>query len=317
MIKDIIKERERLQVLKEAEDYESLLEWYYYERSTSSKEQTNDQLEEDYQPLGDEILSYFTSRISNIEHFLYGEKVKNKIHVIELLKDIDNPNALRLLLNKVRDDDDGYIINRVTDVICAAESLIEVKKDVFELFHQLSGKKIKFLSKILYSIEDQYFIETVLNSFQTKCPRTSETCAIDIRPQKSFFVGHKFSKKKIDDLRPFINIAVKSVFADYVPYYADDWLKPDQYCKICEKIQSSRFGIFDISEDCNACHEANQNVMLELGMVLGFGKRCVIIIDKVSNIPSDLKWADLIIYESYTDLENQLKSKLPDAIKIL
>ena len=71
-------------------------------------------------------------------------------------------------------------------------------------------------------------------------------------------------------------------------------------CKICQGIQKSRYAIIDISD-------WNSNVLFEFGLVCGLGKRAVLIKNKMSSVPTDLRGLEYISYED--DLE-QLKIKI-------
>lgn len=139
-------------------------------------------------------------------------------------------------------------------------------------------------------------------------------CSEDITPLNSFFVGHRFSTNKKDDLRHSINCAIRRVIEDCFPYYADDELGRGLFCKICHKIQSTRFGIYDISGEAEKSFAPNPNVMLELGLSLAFGKATIIIMEAGQEPPLDLKWSEIIFYESYKKLEEDLIKKLPGAL---
>jgi hypothetical protein len=94
---------------------------------------------------------------------------------------------------------------------------------------------------------------------------------------------------------------------DYRPLRADK--KPvlgrDLMCNICKFIQESIFGIVDITD-------WNPNVLLELGMMFGWGKTAVIIKHKESKVPADLRGALYIEYASISSLKEKLKSGLPN-----
>lgn len=116
-----------------------------------------------------------------------------------------------------------------------------------------------------------------------------------------YFVAHAFSKEKIDDLRSAIEASLEEFHLK--PYYADQEIRSQHIlCKICEKIRSSRFGIFKISD-------LNPNVTLELGMAYGSGKNALLIAKKGSEIPADLDGMDRLEYESLKDLTEKLRTK--------
>lgn len=159
-------------------------------------------------------------------------------------------------------------------------------------------------------------MKDALSKTKKRCPIGHERCVEDITLSNSFFVGHKFSKEKIDDLRPYINEAVKTAIGDDCkPYYADDEMREGLFCKICGKIQSTKFGIYDISVQCDTCHTSNPNVMVEIGMSFAFGKSIVLIVKKGSRVPSDLEWMERIEYGSYKELKEGLIAKLPGKLR--
>ncbi|GEM_PF-3549624 len=82
-------------------------------------------------------------------------------------------------------------------------------------------------------------------------------------------------------------------------------------CKTCEIIQSSAYGIADITQN-------NSNVLLELGMMLALGKPTIILLkdgqELQLNLPSDVKAIEIIPFGEYLDIIEQLRKmvgKLP------
>ncbi len=126
-------------------------------------------------------------------------------------------------------------------------------------------------------------------------------------------------------VRPHIDRAVSAFDNTCLPYYADvDLGVGDFFCKICKRIQSTRFGIYDISAS-NAPNSVfgrllpkrqapNPNVMLELGMSLAFGKKAVIIMRTGQKPPSDLSRTEIVFYSTPDDLENKLAEKIPKVV---
>lgn len=120
-----------------------------------------------------------------------------------------------------------------------------------------------------------------------------------------YFVAHEFSREKKDDLRK----AIEEGLADsgLTPYYADADLRQGHIFvdKILPKIRHTRFGIYDISNPNKA------NVFLELGAAIAIGKPYFIVCWRGTEIPADLQGLDRIEYQSYSDLTDQLKAKIP------
>lgn len=124
-------------------------------------------------------------------------------------------------------------------------------------------------------------------------------------------------------VRPHINKAVSAFDGACVPYYADVDMAGDFFCKICRRIQSTRFGIYDISVDdalsllsryLSKCRYPNPNVMLELGMALAFGKKTIIIMKQGQRPPSDLTRTDILFYTTPYHLETRLAERLPQVL---
>jgi len=120
-----------------------------------------------------------------------------------------------------------------------------------------------------------------------------------------YFVAHEFSREKKDDLRKAIEEAL--VDSGLTPYYADAELRQGHILmdKILPKIRHTRFGIYDISNPKKA------NVFLELGAAIAMGKPYFILCEAGTDIPADLQGLDRIEYQSYSDLTDQLKVKIP------
>jgi hypothetical protein len=135
------------------------------------------------------------------------------------------------------------------------------------------------------------------------CPLTGSNCNKHLKVLPNvYFVAHAFIKKKREKLRKAIEKALGKF--ELTPYYADEEVRSQHVaCKICEKIRCSKFGIFDISG-------RNPNVMLELGIAWGFGKKALIIKEKTAHTPSDLEGLDRLDYGNYRELAKKIKTKI-------
>lgn len=91
-------------------------------------------------------------------------------------------------------------------------------------------------------------------------------------------------------------------------------------CKICGQIQSSYFGIVDITN-------YNKNVLIELGMLFGFNKPVVILLKRSKSrffgkdktqigIPSIIIGMAQIRYDDFVELETKLKKSLTTLFEI-
>ena len=78
-------------------------------------------------------------------------------------------------------------------------------------------------------------------------------------------------------------------------------------CKICQQIQSSMFGIVDITG-------FNENVLIELGMLYGFNKPVVILVKQFQktkiNIPTNIIGIEQVRYTDFNDLNQKLTKAL-------
>jgi len=136
-------------------------------------------------------------------------------------------------------------------------------------------------------------------------PATTGTGAPLDDASQHYFVAHEFSVEKKDDLRR----AMEEALADLglTPYYADAEVRQGHIFmdKILPKIRHTRFGIYDIS------NPEKPNVFLELGAAIAMGKPYFIICRTGTEIPADLQGLDRIEYQSYSELAEQLRAKIP------
>jgi len=297
---------EVLKALKNAGDYKSLLEGYYYHPS-----------------LRGDIRDIFAGNSDVVFDFIrtiwnsYPLEVRKG--AIELLKDMgNNKNSLRLLVEGLMTETSVLIQPKIkAALVDGAERLKEIDDYLLELSGTIGGKKFEILADIISLIFDRDFLRSTFMEIKNKCPLGYKICAHDIVLENSFFVGHRFSEKKKDDMRPHIDNAILSFDKHCVPYYADSDMAGDFFCKICKKIQTTRFGIYDISIEHNdKCCSPNPNVMLELGLSLAFGKKTIVIMEDGQKPPSDLTRTDIVFYHSYKDLEDKLKEKIPKVLVI-
>jgi hypothetical protein len=129
-----------------------------------------------------------------------------------------------------------------------------------------------------------------------------------MKPTNKYFVAHVFDRECMDDLRSAIEAAFQET--EFVPYYAEQQLIDGHILadKIFPAIQSSLFGLFEIS------NQNKPNSFIELGYAKGKGKKCILLIKKGIEPPSDLAGFDRIIYSSYKDLTDSLKRYLPSIL---
>jgi hypothetical protein len=114
-----------------------------------------------------------------------------------------------------------------------------------------------------------------------------------------YFVGHQLTHQYIKDLRAIIS----NVFEPhgFKPYYPDENIEGQSLLvRICQKIFLSHFSIFDLST-------ARFNVYLEMGIALALNRYVLVIAQRGSHIPKILEGYPVLIYDNYSNLEEQLE----------
>ncbi len=139
-----------------------------------------------------------------------------------------------------------------------------------------------------------------------------EGCARNVedvnRDPFTVFLGYQFKSNHYRSaiLRDMVINATKEASGDLraqnvsLRYDPVDQRKGDHIsCEICEKIQKSIICIFEVSDQ-------NPNVMMELGMALGVGRKVLLLRHQNGKeIPSDLKGLNRIEYSDNNDLRNR------------
>jgi tetratricopeptide (TPR) repeat protein len=131
----------------------------------------------------------------------------------------------------------------------------------------------------------------------------------------TFFLAEPFKPEKQRKRREqAIRNALKEIL---VEQFSDSSLRvvdkepnePAIFCDICRMIQSSSYGIADISG-------LNPNVLLELGMMFASGKPVFVLVKRSEQenlrrmLPSDIIWKRVIVYEECIDIEEELSQVL-------
>jgi nucleoside 2-deoxyribosyltransferase len=102
-----------------------------------------------------------------------------------------------------------------------------------------------------------------------------------------------------------IKLALESIGLEH--FKADNEIKnKDIWCKICKEIQICGIFLANISGE-------NPNVMLELGLAYGLGKKVILVKDTKTAAISDLGAIEYIEYAH----EGELQTKLPLILKEL
>ena len=76
------------------------------------------------------------------------------------------------------------------------------------------------------------------------------------------------------------------------------------YCKICERILSSAFGVALITKDTP--RNTLPNIFLEIGLLTAFGKEVIILTDSRETIPSDLQGKEVFIFADNNNLSEYI-----------
>jgi len=241
--------------------------------------------------------------------------------VLELSPHIEHPQTIEMLIERLGNEENLRLCRK------AAEHLIVNIKQVtdYRLINALksalfrsTGERTEIVLDVVSELDNREAIKDILVDVMRRwCPIMHRYCTDDIRPVNEYFVGHEFTEEKRDDLRAAINSAISQIFPDLKPWYADQELTGDIKCKICRKIRSSKFGIYDISEGCSQCQNPNPNVTWELGLAYGFGKPAILIVKKNFRIISNLASLDRIEYSSYKDLKTKMRAKIQSLGRII
>jgi hypothetical protein len=115
-----------------------------------------------------------------------------------------------------------------------------------------------------------------------------------------FFISEPYDEERVEREK-----AIKKAIEGFPYIIADNKVMNIALtCKICQQIQSSQFGIADIT----GC---NKNVLIELGMLYGFKKPTIISLKESEtteiNIPSNIRGIEQIRYENFEKLAEGIK----------
>lgn len=131
------------------------------------------------------------------------------------------------------------------------------------------------------------------------CPLNSAECSKFIIPKtRTAFVMTPSVKNQTEELKPIkkeILNALDNLKFEIVEG-ANLVRQGDYFCSICHEIKSCSFGVSMISSDISL--DTVGNVFLESGLMQGFGKPVVFIVDKRNNLPSDLVRTFCINYKN-------------------
>lgn len=158
-----------------------------------------------------------------------------------------------------------------------------------------------FMNSVQTEIQSKQTKEEVIPEHQMRvCFKLGlKKCPINpaLKPNK-IFVATPFSDDYKDSYEYGIKFALEQLGLEY--YRADNEVSNrDIMCKICQELQSCGKVIANISG-------LNPNVMLELGLAYGLGKKVIIVKDKKTNTISDLGSVEYIEYAHAGELQKKL-----------
>lgn len=171
-------------------------------------------------------------------------------------------------------------------------------------FNLLNKKDIVYKLKV--ELEDI----DMKNDFITNCPLNHGKCNLRNKIQTEF-----------DEKKVFLDIPYNNAYEDYenqiihtlknnglIPVLAKDSTQSSiLLCKVCQNIQSCRYGIADISE-------AKSNVYFELGLLYGVNRKCAILKKSNVDLPTDLQGKEYIEYANTRELDEKLTQWIKDNI---
>lgn len=171
-------------------------------------------------------------------------------------------------------------------------------------FNLLDKKEI--VCKLSIELEDA----DMRNDFIINCPLNHGKCNLKNKIQTEF-----------DEKKVFLDIPYNNAYEDYenqiihtlknnglIPVLAKDSTQSSiLLCKVCQKIQSCRYGIADISE-------AKSNVYFELGLLYGVNRKCAILKKSNIDLPTDLQGKEYIEYANTRELDEKLTQWIKDNI---
>ncbi|MBE0426161.1 MAG: hypothetical protein IBX72_05900 [Nitrospirae bacterium] len=265
-------------------------------------------------PIPTPLPLFINSLISPLRKLLKYPDETIRWHVIDIFSDVEDAQGIEVLIGILGTESELRLYRKASECLIANIKRLTDIRAITALKGSLlksTGERAEIILDVVSRLDNPEAIKDIFAEVVRHwCPIIHKYCTDDIRPTNEYFVAHKFTMEKIDDLRTAIDRAIGTVFPVIKPYYADQELRGDIKCKICHKIRSSKFGIYDISEVCNECNKPEPNVTWELGLAYGFGKPAILILEKNSKVISDLAGLDRIEYKSMLDLEIQLKAKI-------
>jgi len=177
------------------------------------------------------------------------------------------------------------------------------------IFKQVSSDLKKILNDQGFTGPEQA-TATLAKSLAVVTPSLFQSglCAgYPLRPSPNeYFVAQEFSADR-EDLLKALEEAFK-VF-NLMPYRADqDILEGHILCKIAAKLQSTLFGVFELTRS------QNRNVYLELGIAIGIGRPFVLVKESNAELASLVEGLDYYNIQSYSVMKRELGARLREYV---
>ncbi len=181
-------------------------------------------------------------------------------------------------------ENQGLTLNQIADNIKEIKKRLGLDKSRSELIEQIK------LSQNIKPQKGSILTDGVCRGYML------------IPKPEHYFLAQEFSTNN-DDLKSSLLQALQEFGVN--PMRADDLFESGLLlCKISELIQSTLFGIYQLSKS------QNRNVYLELGISIGLGKQFILIKDGTASIASSLSGLEYYPITSYLALRYDFGEKL-------
>lgn len=242
----------------------------------------------------------------------YGDKffTYNRNQLIEVFKEDRNEEVYRAILDaSLNKENVGFINLEYANKLFFEEVH---KREAVESLAELLAQALSWSEQGREPQKAEYIKNYLLGIKYPTCgPLARDKCDQELRKAgNKYFIAYAFKNKKFLET---VKRALSQSLPDFEGEDASISLKQGHIlCKVCEMIRVYRFGIFDLSG--NLLNKLpNPNVLLELGLAFGIGgKKIVICIKRGTKLVSDIAGLDRIEYKNYRELEEKLKTRIPN-----
>lgn len=208
-------------------------------------------------------------------------------------------------LTSVKEMEDQQDFNNYSEDMWVQNYLPD-KIYVTKLLKDSHGRNYRFLQDIfLNKLWGHDFLKRSDN--KNHCSLHDTECNHFIPPKNCYFIAFPFIKENI---KSNLIKSFKSKFPELTPLVAQGTIEnKTALCQICEHILSSRFGVYVLAKHSvrlswnNGMERfPNPNVLLELGLAMGAGKKFIMLVEKGTRVISDLQGYLRIEFSKIEDL---------------